>query len=637
MLLPKFKCVPKELKKYDQWVVWKYVHRQGQKRPEKIPYDPISKKTASVKDPETWHSFATIEKSFNINSYDGIGFVLTKDDPFVGIDLDDCLIKKNLGPEAKEIYKRLNSYSERSPSKNGLRIFIKGELPPGYNRKNNIEIYDHGRYLSLTGHHHRVQRRTAKKIQNRQKEIELIHRKFFNTDLDNQIEATVEHKHVTMKKRNVLLQAQTHFQKATDRYKKFSTLFKKGDWQSMGYASQSEADLALCNLLARLYEGDPKYIDGGFRASRLMRDKWDRKDYREATINKATTEYRKNHPSEIEKIETWKEIQQTRVGDMYNLILQENDLMKFEKEPVLKIIEPWLEMPSISLIYGSPGSGKTIFALSLLKHIAAIKSLGDWKVMTPVKSLFFDAELPLNKLKHYCSALKHLGEDKKPFMFWSARHMSSKGFPLPNVFDQYYQKIIGDYLIDNGFELWVLDNLFSASGEEDMKTAETFGLFNQWLMDLRSKNVSTIVVDHANKSGESFGSVRKTVPMDIVLRLAKGPSTQNTLTLKLKFEKARIDLNDKSQLKDLELYYKIDSKGNGIWSFKDTAPRKRIYEILCLVGDGIIKQTDIGIKLGISQSAVSQKLTELKRQRYIDKNNKLTEAGNKLITVHSGL
>src|SRR5262249_11781703 len=50
-----------------------------------------------------------------------------------------------------------------------------------------------------------------------------------------------------------------------------------------GYASPSEADSALCCLIA-YYTRDEAQIDRLFRRSGLMRNKWERKDYRDATI-----------------------------------------------------------------------------------------------------------------------------------------------------------------------------------------------------------------------------------------------------------------------------------------------------------------------------------------------------------------
>ena len=69
---------------------------------------------------------------------------------------------------------------------------------------------------------------------------------------------------------------------------KFKKLYY-GDWS--GYDSQSEADQALCNLLAFWTGKNPERMDELFRSSGLMRDKWNRKQsgstYGEITIQKA--------------------------------------------------------------------------------------------------------------------------------------------------------------------------------------------------------------------------------------------------------------------------------------------------------------------------------------------------------------
>ena len=59
----------------------------------------------------------------------------------------------------------------------------------------------------------------------------------------------------------------------------------QGKWKSL-YNSQSEADLALCNMIA-FHATDKAQVDSLFRQSVLYRDKWERTDYRTETINKA--------------------------------------------------------------------------------------------------------------------------------------------------------------------------------------------------------------------------------------------------------------------------------------------------------------------------------------------------------------
>jgi len=61
---------------------------------------------------------------------------------------------------------------------------------------------------------------------------------------------------------------------------KFERLYQ-GD--TTGYGSHSEADAALCSLLA-FYTDDPAQIDRLFRDSGLYREKWEREDYRTGTI-----------------------------------------------------------------------------------------------------------------------------------------------------------------------------------------------------------------------------------------------------------------------------------------------------------------------------------------------------------------
>lgn len=63
---------------------------------------------------------------------------------------------------------------------------------------------------------------------------------------------------------------------------KFKKLYDEGNFTD--YGSQSEADAALCALIAFRTGPDPEAIDTIFRSSALYRDKWDRDDYRDGTI-----------------------------------------------------------------------------------------------------------------------------------------------------------------------------------------------------------------------------------------------------------------------------------------------------------------------------------------------------------------
>ena len=143
--------IPDELKKINQWVGWRYAQNKDGKKT-KIPIDARTGRKASSTDPNTWSDLSTVLAS--TYRFDGIAIVLTKDLGIVGIDLDNCLDDAGqLSEFATKIVKRMNGYTEISPSGRGLKIFVRGNLP-GRGRKkpeHGFEIYDNARVMTITG------------------------------------------------------------------------------------------------------------------------------------------------------------------------------------------------------------------------------------------------------------------------------------------------------------------------------------------------------------------------------------------------------------------------------------------------------------------------------------------------------
>lgn len=126
----------------ERWVNWDYVDKKDGKKPTKVPKNPRTGGNASSTDPLTWTNYA-IAKSKS----DRIGITLM-DDLLVGMDIDGTLTDtKILG-----LLKEANTYTEISPSGNGLRLFLQTETPYKLlrNRKDNFEVYTKGRFMTVT-------------------------------------------------------------------------------------------------------------------------------------------------------------------------------------------------------------------------------------------------------------------------------------------------------------------------------------------------------------------------------------------------------------------------------------------------------------------------------------------------------
>lgn len=156
LIPPNLEAVPEELQQYRQWVVWKAVpmkKRDGSVKVNKVPHNPKTGKPASSNRPGTWGTFDDACEAMLMDSYTGIGFVFTANDPFVGIDLDNCFDESgNLRDDARRAVGELQSFTERSPSGKGLHIICKGELPgTGHcDNKAGREMYQEGRFFTIT-------------------------------------------------------------------------------------------------------------------------------------------------------------------------------------------------------------------------------------------------------------------------------------------------------------------------------------------------------------------------------------------------------------------------------------------------------------------------------------------------------
>ncbi len=272
-----YEFIPGELKKLRNWVCWK-----AEPDPEahsgisKKPVNPRTGGLAMSNNPDTWSDFETaVEVS---SDFAGIGFMFGGSGYF-GVDLDDMDIH---GEVVAEFVDTLQSYTELSQSGKGVHIICKGKLPEGRRKTKNelggFEMYDTGRFFVMTGN----LCSEYVDITDCTEKIKPLHAKYLGEKAKGKAPASPVIP-VSMDVQSIIAKA-----KASANGDKFSRLYS-GDFS--GYGSQSEADMAFCNMLAFWCGGDADKMDSIFRSSGLMRDKWNRKQsgstYGRLTIQKA--------------------------------------------------------------------------------------------------------------------------------------------------------------------------------------------------------------------------------------------------------------------------------------------------------------------------------------------------------------
>ncbi len=233
---------------------------------------------------------------------DGIGFVFSPDDPYCGIDLDHCrnLETGETADWARAIIEAINSYTEISPSGDGVHILIRAAMPStGTHHKKpmadggKIEIYDRGRYFTMTGNHLLG---TPTTIEYRQTEFDQLYGSVFPPIAKSDNGTRTQSHCSSLSDAELINKAMGAANGA-----KFARLWS-GNTSDFG-GDDSSADLSLCCMLAFWTDKTAERMNRLFQQSGLMRPKWNRGDYKDRTIAKAIRETAEvwqpglNHPN----------------------------------------------------------------------------------------------------------------------------------------------------------------------------------------------------------------------------------------------------------------------------------------------------------------------------------------------------
>ncbi|MDK6298571.1 phage/plasmid primase, P4 family [Staphylococcus caprae] len=146
--------IPDELIELPEWVLWRAEWDNKRQQYNKVPYSYAGYRASSTNN-DTWTIFDAIHNLYEKNDqYDGIGFMLSYDDNYMVLDIDNAIDETGQITSDLALYMTEITYCEKSPSGTGLHCFFKGELPSERKKKRSdldIELYDNARFMTVTG------------------------------------------------------------------------------------------------------------------------------------------------------------------------------------------------------------------------------------------------------------------------------------------------------------------------------------------------------------------------------------------------------------------------------------------------------------------------------------------------------
>lgn len=311
-LAPILDNLPPELKRRKQWVGWTYANENGRwtKVPvrasdwhrERPPLTDGGPRKASPKFDDTWATYGIAEVFLKHHPDCGIGFVLHPNDPYTGVDLDDCLdpLTGELTPEAAALVAELNTYTDISPSAKGLKAIARGRKPgprchgilPSWNggaATQAVEMYN-GQFFTLTGHRYPG---TPASIEERQAALDRLYAACWPEPVRPQAVRPIlsgDRSGADLSDREIVERA-GRAPESGDRFRSLWGGDASAAQPRSKPSSKHEADYSLLKLLAYWTGDDPARLERIFAGSGLGgREKWrTRPDYRKSTIAAAIT------------------------------------------------------------------------------------------------------------------------------------------------------------------------------------------------------------------------------------------------------------------------------------------------------------------------------------------------------------
>lgn len=514
--------IPAELRERRQWAV---CGPEYDPIAPKRPYNPLIKRPASPTDPSTWVSFDEATAS----SATAIGFMLTEDDPFFVVDLDTY---KSGAPQNHELLLgEVETYAERSLSGEGAHVIGMGIVGNGRNsRVHAIEIYDRARFIIMTG--------------NRINDFGVVaDQPFADVVLDLLgpiVAAEAQHYPASQpsdERDNDLIARITRAENGW----KFSALFAGNIRLENGkdthfsalpdaliYESQSEADLALIEMLC-FFSSDDEQVQRVFLTSALgERKKAHRRDYMPRSIAKARAMIASNSipPLDFSKLlartrseDTGRKSNNSRSDKRVGLILTR--VSDVEAQEIRWLWCGRIALGKVTVIAGHPGLGKS----QLTAFIAAkVTTGGAWPnadgfaplgsvIMLSCEDDIADTIRP--RLEAAGADLTKVDAVEGVYSVKGARRVFHVKDDMPHL----------EAALDRveGVKLVIIDPITAyLDGEDSHNTGDVRSALAP-LQDLAmQRGIAVVVVSHLNKSGGSGRAVNAVTGSGAFVALARG-------------------------------------------------------------------------------------------------------------------
>ena len=277
------------------------------------------------------------------------------------------------------------------------------------------------------------------------------------------------------------------------------------------------------------------------------------------------------------------------------------EFLKLAIKPREMLLDPILPEKGLAMLYAARGTGKTHVALGIAFAIATGTKFLKWTAPKPRRVLLIDGEMPAAALQERLASIiastPELDLDPANIQIIAGDLIEAGG--IGNLASTDVQGELGGWL--DGVDVLVLDNLSSLTAVIRDNDAESWGPIQEWLLRLRRRGISVLIVHHAGKGGQQRGTSRREDVLDtsISLRHPADYSPVEGARFEVHLEKARGVHGDAAKPFEARLETR---DGRAIWTTRELEDANRA-RVEALLDDGLSVR-EIADETGIPKSTV---------------------------------
>lgn len=275
------------------------------------------------------------------------------------------------------------------------------------------------------------------------------------------------------------------------------------------------------------------------------------------------------------------------------------------------LLSPWLPKAGLCMIHAFRGIGKTHLSLGVAYAVAKGAKFLGWTASTARNVLFVDGEMPAATLQERLARIITMsGDSALPGNLRIITPDLQLDGIMPDIGTLEGQQLLNQAIPDD-VDLIILDNISCLAPSIKENDATDWALIQTWVLRLRAKGKSVLLIHHSGKGGGQRGTSKREDVLDTVITLERPKDYESSQGSRfiVKYEKTRGFFGDDARPFEAHL---IDAGGKSYWQTKSL--EDSTYEQVYSLANNGLTPKEISLDLGIHKSNVSRYLKRARNE-----------------------